>query len=188
MKRDFIESLGIEDKEVIDKIMAENGNDINKAKGELETIKTQLADKEKSIAELSEKIKNYDGADDKLKELQKKVNSYERAEKERKEAEAKAEADKVLTQTILEGIGDKQFVNDYTKDSIINQIKVELKKTENEGKGTKEILEALTKDKEGIFKNPQQAGIKIPPAGSGAGTNDADMAKMRAVMGLPPIK
>lgn len=46
MKRDFIESLGIEDKEVIDKIMAENGNDINKAKGELETIKTQLADKE----------------------------------------------------------------------------------------------------------------------------------------------
>lgn len=46
MKRDFIESLGIEDKEVIDKIMAENGNDINKAKGELEAIKTQLADKE----------------------------------------------------------------------------------------------------------------------------------------------
>lgn len=55
-------------------------------------------------------------------------------------------------------------------------------------KEQKRFFEALTKDKEGIFKNPQQAGVKIPPAGSGAGTNDADMAKMRAVMGLPPIK
>ncbi len=35
MKREFLKNLGLED-EVIDKIMAENGKDIEKAKGDLE--------------------------------------------------------------------------------------------------------------------------------------------------------
>ena len=38
MKRKFLEDLELE-KEVIDKIMAENGNDINVAKADYETMK-----------------------------------------------------------------------------------------------------------------------------------------------------
>lgn len=41
MKRKFLEDLGLE-KEVIDKIMAENGNDVNAAKADLENAKQQL--------------------------------------------------------------------------------------------------------------------------------------------------
>lgn len=41
MKRKFLEDLGLE-KEAIDKIMAENGNDVNAAKADYEALKQQL--------------------------------------------------------------------------------------------------------------------------------------------------
>lgn len=46
MKRDFLKNLGIEDKEIIDKIMDENSADIGKAKGELQTYKDKVTELE----------------------------------------------------------------------------------------------------------------------------------------------
>ena len=40
MKRKFLEDLGLE-KEAIDKIMAENGNDVNAAKAEYDSMKQE---------------------------------------------------------------------------------------------------------------------------------------------------
>ena len=42
MKRDFLKNLGIEDKDIIDKILDENSADIGRAKGELDTYKTKV--------------------------------------------------------------------------------------------------------------------------------------------------
>lgn len=50
MKRKFLEDLGLE-KEAVDKIMAENGNDINAAKGELTSVQDQLKTAQATIAE-----------------------------------------------------------------------------------------------------------------------------------------
>ena len=55
MKRKFLEDLGIE-KEAIEKIMAENGADIERAKGDTEALKTQLN-------ETQEKLKSFEGVD-----------------------------------------------------------------------------------------------------------------------------
>jgi chromosome segregation ATPase len=63
MKRDFIKSLGIEDKEVIDKILDENSADIGRAKGELDAYKTK-------VTELESQLK---GKDTELEKLQKSV-------------------------------------------------------------------------------------------------------------------
>jgi chromosome segregation ATPase len=63
MKRDFLKNLGIEDKDIIDKILDENSADIGRAKGELDTWKTKVTDLEKDI-----KTK-----DDKIEDLEKKV-------------------------------------------------------------------------------------------------------------------
>ena len=55
MKRKFLEDLGLE-KEAIDKIMAENGNDVNAAKADYEAMKqerdtmaTQVAERDKQL-------------------------------------------------------------------------------------------------------------------------------------------
>jgi len=42
MKRKFLEELGLENKELIDKILDENSADIGRAKGELESVQEQL--------------------------------------------------------------------------------------------------------------------------------------------------
>lgn len=53
MKRDFLKNLGIEDKEIIDKILDENSTDIGRAKGELQTYKDKVAELEGQIGTLT---------------------------------------------------------------------------------------------------------------------------------------
>ena len=50
MKRDFLKNLGIEDKDIIDKIMDENSADIGRAKGEVQTLKDRVTELEGQIS------------------------------------------------------------------------------------------------------------------------------------------
>ena len=93
MKRQDLKDLGIDDKEVIDKIMTLYGDGVETAKADVDALKQQLTDKDKSITELNETIKGFDGKDTTLKELQDKVASYEKAENDRKEAEKQSQID-----------------------------------------------------------------------------------------------
>lgn len=56
MKRDFLKNLGIEDKDIIDKILDENSADIGRAKGELDTYKTKVTDLEGQITSKDNEI------------------------------------------------------------------------------------------------------------------------------------
>lgn len=190
MTRDFLKDLGLE-KNVIDSIMAEHGKDIEAGKAKqanVEELKAQIEEKDKTIADLNSKIKDFDGNEETIKTLQATVAKYEKAEADRKQAEKDAENDRILTENIVGVIGDKEFVNEFTKNSIIAQVKEELGKKENKGKGAKDIFDAITKDSTDIFKNPQQEKLEIPPTGGTPGAKEVDEARMRAVMGLPPVK
>lgn len=77
MKRDFLKNLGIEDKDIIDKIMDENSADIGKAKGELETLKEKVTNlendiktKESTIATLQTKADSVDGLNQQISQLE----------------------------------------------------------------------------------------------------------------------
>lgn len=65
MKRDFLKNLGIEDKEIIDKILDENSADIGKAKGDTEELNRQITDLENK---LSKKTSEYDGLKESTKD------------------------------------------------------------------------------------------------------------------------
>ena len=67
MKRDFLKGLGIEDKEIIDKILDENSADIGRAKGGTDELKsqitqlqTQLNEKSAEFTALKESTKDYE--------------------------------------------------------------------------------------------------------------------------------
>lgn len=77
MKRDFLKNLGIEDKDIIDKILDENSSDIGRAKGELETYKNkvtelegQISDKDKTINTLQSKVDTVDSLNQQITQLQ----------------------------------------------------------------------------------------------------------------------
>lgn len=77
MKRDFLKGLGIEDKDIIDRILDENSADIGRAKGELDTYKTQVTDltnqiktKDSEISTLQSKVNTIDGLNQQIAQLQ----------------------------------------------------------------------------------------------------------------------
>ena len=78
MKRAFLQSLGIEDKEIIDKIMDENSSDIGKAKGELETYKNkvtelegQIKDKDNELETMKKSVGDTTALSDQIEQLKK---------------------------------------------------------------------------------------------------------------------
>src|SRR5699024_1435010 len=56
MKREFLKELGLEDS-VIDKIMAENGKDIENAKGDVSKLEAEIKTKEKELETLQGQLK-----------------------------------------------------------------------------------------------------------------------------------
>ena len=156
MTRDFLRGLEL-DKETIETIMYEYGKLTTEAKEKTQELENKVKEYEAKIGELSSKAEDNTKVQEELDNLKKSI-----AENEAK-AKAKAEDD-ALTKNITSAFGDKKFVNEYTKNAIISDIKTALKDSNNAGKSAKDLFEELTKDKEGIFDNPNK-GVSTPPTG-----------------------
>ena len=176
--REFLKGLDL-DKETIDTIMAEHGKLITEAKEKTQDLENKVKEYETKIGELSSKAETNTKIQEELDNLKKSI-----AENEAK-AKAKAE-DEILTKNITSAFGDKKFVNEYTKNAIISDIKTALKDSNNAGKSAKDLFEELTKDKEGIFDNPNK-GVSIPPTGD-VNTGLAKENHDRELLGLEPKK
>jgi chromosome segregation ATPase len=77
MKRDFLKNLGIEDKDIIDKILDENSSDIGRAKGELETYKNKVTELENELADKAKEITTLQGKAGNVDELNQKITQLE---------------------------------------------------------------------------------------------------------------
>ena len=135
--REFLKGLDL-DSELIDTIMAEHGKLVTKDKEELQTLKSQISKLEedsKKAAEIKEK--------------------YDLLEKEEAKRTAKKESDTIYND-IQSFIGDKKFVNDFTKNAIVEQVKTALNDDANKGKSTKDLFTEITNGKDGLFVNPNQ--------------------------------
>lgn len=148
-------------KEEIKTLMSEIGKYI---KTETEKVEKQYKDEineyKSTIDDLKEQIKNAPKSDE-LESLKGKIADYEQKEADRVAKQKAKEEDDILTKNIVEVIGDKKFVNDYTKNSIINEVKIALKDNANLGKSAKDLFEQITNGKDGIFANPNQV-IDMP--------------------------
>ena len=145
--REFLKGLDL-DQETIDTIMAEHGKIVTKDKEEIQSLKGQIADIKQ----------NSDGVDWKKK--------YEKLDAQLKDQEAQKKAeedDRLLTNNILQSFGDKKFTSEYAKNGFISDIKNALSSPENKGKGIRDLVEELSKDKDGIFANPNP-NIDVPGA------------------------
>ena len=91
MKRKFLEDMGLT-KEQVDSIMAENGSDIESAKGDLEQTKAELEQTKTQLQERDtqmETLKNSTGDMDALKQQIASLQSDNQATKEKYEADMK---------------------------------------------------------------------------------------------------
>lgn len=170
MKREFLKDLGIEDG-AVDQIMAEHGKDVERFKSQLTDTEQKLTSSQGQVAQYEAKIAELEKLAAGNTELKRQLDVLNAQIAADREAAEKARADKDLTDKVLAAFGEKKFVNDYTRDAIAAEVKTELAKTENAGKGISEIFETLTKDKDGIFANPN------PPDMSGMRNVDTKLTK-----------
>ena len=160
--KDFLENLEIGENKVklsqeeIKSILAEHGKSVKTETEKVENnMKKENEDLKATIDDLKEQV-NKAPKSDEIESLKSKIADYETKEKERKEAEDKKNLDEVLTKNVLEAIGDVEFVNERTKNAIINEVKTALQDKANTGKSAKEIFENITKDSTDIFKNKNE--------------------------------
>lgn len=126
----------------------------NEQKEEIESLKQQIAEKDETIANL-EKAKG--DADS----MQKELDRYKQAEADREKAEKEAQMDAILTQTAESALEGREFVNDYTRTYFLGELKKAIQDPANKGKKPADLFADMTKDVDGVFKNPQHEPLKI---------------------------
>lgn len=146
-----------------------NTADIGKAKGELEAVEADLEkangtlkEYETTIAGLKKSAECNEDFKKKFEELEQRI-ADEKAEAERKEKEAAAEAE--YSNRFKTVVGEQKWRDELTEKAVYAEFKTALQDEANKGKGDKDILETLTKDRN-YWENPNQ-----PANMAGMGTN-----------------
>ncbi len=180
MTKDFLKSLGIEDKAVIDQIMSENGKDIETEKtkfGDYDSIKSQLSEANKQIEEFGKL--DYEG-------VKKAADDY-KAKFEQAQADSKKQLEELQFNHALEGaLTGAKARNVKAVRALLETEKLKLNK-DGTLTGLSEQLEALKKDNAYLFEEEkQETPAFLGGAGAGNGSVSDDNA-VRAIMGLPPV-
>lgn len=170
MKREFLKGLNIEGltDDVIDKIMAENGKDLEKAKStnektnqELEKTKSELEAKDKLITDANAEIEKYKGMD--IEGIKQSADEW----KNKYEADTKAFKDQLAQKdyefAVKEFTGKHKFTNDFVKEAFIENFKKQGFKLE-EGKflGADDYIKTFGEKNPGVFVVEEAPKEPIP--------------------------
>lgn len=167
-----------------------NTADIGKAKGELEAVKTDLEkangtlkEYETTIADMKKSAEGNEDFKKKFEDLEQRI-ADEKAEAEKKAKEEAEEAE--YSNRFKTVVGEQKWRDALTEKAVYAEFKTALQDEANKGKGDKDILAALTQDKEYFAKDP--ARVPAFSRGTGFAGGEVDDAAVRAAMGLSPKK
>ena len=183
MTREFLKKLGIEDKDTVDSIMAENGRDINAEKDKYadhEDIKKQLAAANKQIEDFGKL--DYEG-------VKKSAEEY-KAKFEQSEKDAAAKLSKLRFDNALDAaLTAEKPKNVKMLRAMIEQDKLKYSEADGRIIGLDEQLKAIRKDNSFLFGEAAEEPPKPFFGGkSGGGSAGNSTASAREIMGLPPEK
>jgi alanyl-tRNA synthetase len=190
MKREFLEKLGIS-KELIDQIVAEHGKGVETAKAaattaatEAESLKAQLAQRDKDIAELKKGAEGNEG-------LKKQFDDLQAKHKEETEALTKQVEEARLTAAIKLAVATTAHDPDILA-AQIDRTKITLNADGTVKMGLDEQVKALKTGKPFLFKDDAGGGGKGKPKSGEPGPSGDDPpkagepseAELNAVFGL----
>ncbi|QIB68259.1 hypothetical protein Ami103574_02545 [Aminipila butyrica] len=151
MKREDLKAIGLTDEQV-DKIMAENGKDVEKHKTEAETAKTVLSQTKTQLDEANSKIEEFKGLDvDGIKAAAEKYKTdFEKAQ-----ADHKIELDRIAYTSASEKFIDSLKPKDgLSRNAILAEFaKKEFKLDGDNFQGASEWAETFKKDNAAHFSD-----------------------------------
>ena len=179
MKRKFLEDMGLT-KEQVDSIMAENGTDIEAAKGELEQTKAEL---EQTKTQLQEANTTIDGFKD-YDQVKGQVEEY-RTKYETSKAEYEAKISDMQFGTSLEAAITAAGGRNAKAIKALLDVDT-LKSSKDQTADMKAAIKACQKDNGYLFGATEPINNPVASTGgAGAGGVDSNTAALRAAMGLP---
>lgn len=151
MKREFLKELGLTD-EQIDKIISENGKDVEKAKGDLSTKETELETLQGQLKAANEQIEEFKEMD--VEGIKSAADEYktkfEESEKNRKE-----ELEKLQFEHKLEGaLSGAKAKNIKAVKALLDMEGLKLNK--DEIVGLNEQLENIKKENDYLFQSENE--------------------------------
>jgi hypothetical protein len=171
MKTEFLEKLipeTVEGRdEIIKKIFAENGKDVNAEKAKHADYETAKAD----LTTAQETIKALEKAKGDTAALQAEIDKYKVADEKRVADEKAAAARREVEERFNAVAGERKFVHDFVRKGVVGEFEAALADPANKGKGDKEIFDALTKDKD-YFASANPPAEKMGGMGGSGGTVD----------------
>lgn len=160
MQRKFLEDMGIE-KDVIDKIMSENGKDIESTKHKLEVERDNYKD---SLEIAQNSLKEFEGVD--VKELKGKVAQLT-ADLTQKDNEYKAKiADMEFSSVLDSAISASKAKNTKALKALLDVEK--LKASKNQAEDIKSAIENVKKDNDYLFESAEPIKNPVAPTGTPA--------------------
>lgn len=182
MKREFLKDLGLED-EVIDKIMDENGKDINKSNEKIKTLEAEVNNAKELLTNANAEIDSYKSMD--IEAIKKSAEDYkskfETAEKDYQAKLSQMEYDNKLDKYV----GTLNLKNDIYKKEVISRIKEkELKFDGDTLLGAEELVKGFKEQYADAFvdSKPKPSFADTTP---GTPSNSAEN-DLRIAMGLKP--
>lgn len=146
MKREFLKELGLTDEQV-DKVMTENGKDIEKAKGDLAAKETELEEVKGQLEAANKQIEEFREMD---------IESIKQAAEEYKEKfeQAEIDAQEKLEALQFEHNLERQIVAAKAKN--VKAVKAlldidTLRKSKNQSEDIKAAIKAVQKDNDYLF-------------------------------------
>lgn len=191
MRREFLKQLGIEDKDLIDKILDENSADIGRAKTEVDDLKSQvttlqgqLNKKTSEFDTLKESTKDYEDLSKQIKQLE-----LDKAQLTTDNAQLKVDLDTKVAQlqkthAIETSVRDAKARNVKAVLAQLDMDKITLK--DGELSGLTEQLDALKSGEDTAFLFGENNGLSgthpsNPPSGGNGGNPPASGSLAEAV-------
>ena len=125
-------------------------------------ISERLARLKNDLSQRDETIKKLEEASGDIEATREELRRYKEEEADRKKAEKEAETDRILTEAAEQALDGKEFVNEFTRNHFVAELKKAIAAPANKGKQLLGGFEEMTKDMDNIFRNPQLQPLKLP--------------------------
>lgn len=160
MQRKFLEDLGLE-KEVVDKIMDENGSDLEKTKAKLEAERDNYKSQLKTAQNA---LKEFEGVD--VKDLQEKINTLN-DDLKRKDTEYTQKIADMEFNSVLDSAINSSGAKNAKADKALLDLE-SLKASKNQADDINKALETVKTENDYMFESKEP--IKNPVKDTGSST------------------
>ncbi|WP_085832865.1 phage scaffolding protein [Clostridium merdae] len=194
MKREDIIALGIEDKDVLDKILALNGADIEKQKTSIITLTTERDDYKERLEAANQQIEQFKGLN--VEQIQQAADDWKQKYETAESDYQKKLAERDYNDAALAALSDVNFTSKAAKSSFLSMLKEKQLKLDG-GKliGFDDILTQAKTDDPSAFASGKPApkftepitGAPLPEITKEAFTKMSYMEKLKIKTEQPEI-